>query len=565
MLQTLRIKNVALIDEVTLNFDKQLNVISGETGAGKSIMLDSLSFVFGGRADKSLIRTGCASMKVEAIFSNLNISDKEFVKQEIGAYCDDEIFISRELDLNGKNTCKINGELTPVSTVKKVCSRLIDLHGQSEHLAILNNEYQLQIIDLFGKNIGNDLEELSNLISQLKFIEKQIHELGGTGIEKQNLIDLYSYQIQEIENANIKNNEFEELSLEKKQMQQYERIVEKLNEAKQSISGGGFDDSVINKISNSQKSMAQISELDENYLEVSNRLKSVEIELDDIKDSINSILNNLYFDEERFSYVDERLDMIKSLFRKYGEGFEKLNEYYNEISLKLDNLKNSEEKLNKLLLEKENKLSEIQSLQEKISEKRKSSAQILKEKMQTELKTLGMPNAQIDIEFSKIEEDYSLMGIDRVEFMFSANLGFEMKPLNKVVSGGEMSRVMLAYKIVVSTVDDIHTIIFDEIDTGLSGNIATVVAEYLARLSLTKQIIAVSHLPQICAMADQNIKVEKFSDEQTTHTRATYLNDEKLYLEIARLMGVEINDNGILASKQLKEKYNNYKLNLKNK
>lgn len=562
MLQTLKIENVALIDSATLHFNEKLNVISGETGAGKSIMLDSLSFVFGGRADKSLIRSGAKSMKVEAIFTNLSKKHIDYIFKNFEISSSDELFVSRELDLTGRNICKINGELVPVATIKKICSLLIDVHGQSEHLAILDNDYQLKIIDLFSKTNEDILLELNAKIETLKQIECQILSLGGSETEKQNLIDLYSFQIKEIEEAKIGETELEELIKEKQEMNQFEKINNALQLSYEVISKSGFDASVIEKLTQAKKSLQSVSELSEDYANLYQRLESALIEIEDISDTINDKLNNNEFNQERFDFVDNRIDFIKSLFRKYGGNYENYINYYDEISIKLDNLINGAEKYKQLQIEKENVLDEIDIIQYKLSENRKKASVILKQKMQEELVTLGMPNARIDIEFSRINERYSLTGFDRVEYMFSSNLGFELKPLNKVVSGGEMSRVMLAYKIVVSSVDDIHTIVFDEIDSGLSGHIASVVAEYMARLSKTKQILAVSHLPQICAMADCNIKVEKFSDDVTTHTQATILTGDILLAEIARLMGVVENQQGIIVSKELKQKSENYKYNL---
>ncbi len=563
MLQTLNIENVALIERATLDFHEKLNVISGETGAGKSILLDSLSFVFGGRADRSLIRSGESSMKVEAIFSGINEKQVKFIKDNFNVDCVDELFVSRELDLNGKNTCKINGELVPVATVKKICMLLVDIHGQSEHLAILDNDYQLKIIDLFSKKSDSILEKLSALIEEYKNIEKQIKELGGNENEKQNLIDLYSYQIQEIENANLTENEFEELQKEKKEMSQFEKINECLKNSYEVISKSGFDDSPISKINAALKSLQSIDNLNEHYKETSDRLSSCLIELQDIADTIYVDLNNNIFDEERFNYVDSRIDFLKSLFRKYGGSYESLISYYNDISNRLDNLINGQEKYEKLIVEKEAILDKIDIVQKELSAVRKHSAEILKTQMEKELKILGMKDAKMDILFERIPERFSLVGFDKVEFMFSANLGFELKPLNKVVSGGEMSRVMLAYKIVLSSVDDIHSIVFDEIDSGLSGNIATVVAEYMARLAKQKQILAVSHLPQICAMADQNIKVSKSSTNNKTNSQSVVLKDDNLYLEIARLMGASLDEKGIQVSKDLKKKCEDYKNSLK--
>lgn len=563
MLNTLKIENVALIDKVVLSFDKGLNVISGETGAGKSIILDALSFVFGGRADRTLIRSGCERMRVEAIFNGLSDGLIKFINEELNISAEDEMFLSRELDINGKNICKINGELVPVASVKKICQKLIDLHGQSEHLAILDNNYQLEIIDLFGKESDKLLFALREKIEQVKYIEADIISLGGSESEKQNLIDLYTYQINEIRDAKVTSDEYDKLSDERKEMQQYEKINESLKSCYELNCKNNFSNSTIDNLSDAVKLMQSISNINEHYANILDRLKSMLIEIEDINETILLDIQNNVFDQDRFDYIDGRIDFIKSLFRKYGGNYDAMMKYYDDITKKLDNLINGQERYLQLNAEKEKVLNEISAIQEKLTAIRKKSAKGLIEKLQTELRTLGMPNARVDVEFTKIMEPYSYMGADRVEFMFSSNLGFELKPLNKVVSGGEMSRVVLAYKIVVSDVDDIQTIIFDEIDSGLSGNIASVVGEYMARLSLKKQIIAISHLPQICAMADYNIKVEKYSDAHTTHTKATVLNENNLYEEIARLMGANINERGLEISRDLKQKSNEYKLKIK--
>ena len=530
MLQTLKIENVALIDEAIIELDKNLNVISGETGAGKSIMLDSLGFVFGGRADRSLIREGATSMKVEAIFNDLAQSHIDLIK-ELGVDFQDELFISRSLDMSGKNVCKINGELVPVAVVKKICSRIIDIHGQSEHLAILNNDYQLEIIDLFSHQTDDIKIKLAENIDEYKNIEKDIQSLGGSEKEKQNLIDLYTFQINEIDSLNIKENEYEELLNEKREMNAFEKINVNLVSAYDALTKSSFSDSSLDNINTASKSVQNIIDLNQNYQDLYERLNSAYIELSDIADSIKDYMDNNTFDEARFNYVDERIDAIKSAFRKYGGDYENLKKYYEEIATKLDNLKNSEQRRVELIKKQEDVLSNIDVLQDKLNKIRVESAKKLSDSMQIELTKLGMKNARLEVEFSHINERFSYSGYDRVEFMFSSNLGFQLKPLNKVV----------------------------EIDTGLSGQIASVVAEYLARLSRKKQVIAVSHLPQICAMADYNIKVEKYLINNTTKTRANVLEGDDLYSEIARLMGATTSEAGKIASVELKDKSNKFK------
>lgn len=563
MIQSLSIQNLALIESATLEFDDSLNVISGETGAGKSILLDGLSFIFGGRADKSLIRTGATSMKVEAVFVDILEADRLKDKYDIDA--SDGLHISRELDINGKNTCRINGNLYPVSMIKSICSELVDIHGQSEHLSILDNAYQLHIIDLFDKENILKLESLGELIDKVNAINSEIESLGGDKQSKQNLIDLYSYQKNEIEQADIKENEYEELLNEKRTMQQFEKINNILETSRSALEDDGVGgDSALTRLNYVGKILPQLSTFGSRFEEIAQRLDAVRIEAQDIADTLKELLDSNTFDEARFNYIDTRLDELKTLFRKYGEGYDGVKEYYNQIVLKLDNLINSEARYNELEAEKDIILAQIDTIQDEISVRRKESASVLLDKMQQELKALSMPNARLNAKFTTITDRYSHTGRDMVEFYFSANAGFEPKPLNKVVSGGEMSRVMLAYKIVTSEVDKIDTIVFDEIDTGLSGEVAATVALYLIRLSKYKQIIAVSHLPQICAAADRNIKAEKYSDNNSTYSKARTLSEEETYLEIGRLMGDDAS-NSLDSGRRLKEKFVDHKNTIKNK
>ena len=563
MLASLHIQNVALIENEEISFGTNLNVISGETGAGKSIMLDALGFVLGDRLDKSMMRTGADYMKVDAIFSNLNKRTIEHIEEIASIKLEDnEILLSREYNLNGKTSCKINGEIITTAILKKITSHLIDIHGQHEHQALLDNNHQLQILDNFAHaELGDKLDNLNNLIDQVVEIDNKLKALGGNKQEKQNLIDLYSFQLNEITNANIYEGEFEELDIRLKEIKSSEKISNALNETLQNLDKNPYSSSASEQLAMSSKLLSNLSSYGEKYDSLASRLQSLSIELNDIVSTVDEINTSLNFDQNEFDKIDKRLDDIKTLFRKYGGDYQSLQNYFIEVSEKLGMLVNSEEKYNELTVKKDEIVAKILSLQLEISRIRQKQAKIMQAQIEEEIRTLGMPKAQFCIEFNKIAEPYSRKGNDMVEFMFSANLGFEVRPLNKVASGGELSRFMLAYKIVINNLDNIDTLIFDEIDTGISGNIANVVANCMGRLSRVKQMLVITHLPQICAMADINFVVEKISDK-ITKTKIKETSGQELNLEIARLMGL-IGQDGIEFACKLKQEANDYKESIK--
>ena len=562
MLASLHIQNVALIENAEINFGNNLNVISGETGAGKSITLDALGFVLGDRLDRTMVRTNADFMKVDAFFTCLSQTCVDEIFNETGINLSDgEALISREYNINGKTSCKINGEMITTSMLKKITVHLVDIHGQHEHQALLDNAYQLQILDNFSsKDIGDRLNKLNLFIDKVNEIDNKIKNLGGNKVEKQNLIDLYSFQINEITNANIYEGEFEELENRYKEMKSSEKISTGLNEILNAIDKNAYGESATDQLAVGEKLLYSLATFGEKYNNLAERLKSVSIELQDIASSIVEINSTLNFNEQEFETIDKRLDYIKTLFRKYGGDYASLQNYFVDITDKLGNLINSEERYNELNKEKDVIIAQILGLQLEISKIRQKNAIVLQEQICEELKKLGMPNAKFIIGFEKISEPYSRKGNDFVEFMFSTNLGFEVKPLNKIASGGEISRFMLAYKIVINNLDNIDTLIFDEIDTGISGNIATVVAKCMGRLSRIKQMLVVSHLPQICAMADTNFLVEK-SGETITKSNISMIKDSNLIKEIARLMGL-MDEKGLNFAKELKLEAETYKNNL---
>ena len=562
MLVNLKIKNVALIDSLDITFDKQLNVISGETGSGKSIMLNAMGFVFGDRLDKTLLREGTDNMRVDAFFDDIDAGVKVFTKELTGIDIDGELVITREYYDSGKTVCKINGESVNTTILKKVSSRLIDIHGQHEHQSLMDNEYQLDILDLFSKGeIEPYLDNLNKAIDELNQVNSELNNLGGNLEQKQNLIDLYTYQINEIDKADIKQDEYENLLQQIKEMKSYEKIAEHLQESYKALAENQYITPAIDLIDEACKQTSYLNEYGDKYKEINDRLESVSVELADITQGLSELLSSCNFDADKLQELDERADYIKDLFRKYGGDYDAVIKYYDDISVKVNNLINSEAQ-HKLLIEKQGVLlSEIHQIQNQITQIRTKNAINFAGKIQSEISLLGMPSASVQIKLDKRAEEYTRKGQDFVEFMFSANIGFECKPLAKIASGGELSRFMLAYKIVVADLDEISTLIFDEIDTGLSGKMASVVAECLAKLSRHKQVITISHLPQLASMADTNFRVEKYSDN-STHTRLTEIKDRELYFEIARLMGVGENAQALQVAQQSKLKCDEFKNNL---
>ena len=563
MLVNLKIKNVALIDNLDISFGNNLNVISGETGSGKSIMLNAMGFVFGDRLDKTLLREGTDHMRVDAFFEQVDVGVRRYIEDLTGIMVDEELIITREYFDSGKTICKVNNENVNTALLKKISSRLIDIHGQHEHQSLMDNEYQLDILDMFSKGeVETYLDKLNLQIDELNEINQQLENLGGNVEQKQNLIDLYRYQIGEIDNADIKPNEYEEVCLQIKEMKSYEKIVEKLQQVYSNLCDNPYTTPASELINSSVRQVITLNEFGEKYLNVTNRLDSLSVELDDICKNVSGLIEECNFDTNLLQQLDERADYIKDLFRKYGGDYQGLIKYYDEISIKLNNLVNSEEKYNDLSNKRNRLLENIHITQDKITEIRIRNANNFSKQIQKEIRLLGMPNANIEIKISRRAEEYSRKGQDMVEFMFSANIGFELKPLSKIASGGELSRFMLAYKIVVAELDEIDTLIFDEIDTGLSGQMAYVVAQCLARLSRYKQVVTISHLPQLACMADDNFKVAKYSDS-STHTVLSKITESQLYQEIARLMGLTNSEQSIIVAKEYKEKCNTYKQSIK--
>lgn len=563
MLEKLTIKNVALIDNAEIEFFNGINVLSGETGAGKSVILDSLNFVLGAKADKSLIRSGENESFVKAEF---NVLDNAFIKNlfcEFDLDEEDVLIVSRKLSLDGKSKITVNGQTATVSMVKKFTSALLDVHGQSEHFSLLKNSNQLDLIDKFGGNCVFELkEQIKNKFSEYNKVLSGLKDLGGNEDERLIRLDVLNYQINEISSANITENEEEELSEISYKLRNLEKISSSLG-----VLCGSFNDEggVCDLVSNSLKALSLVANFSGEYQELYDRLYSLSAELDDIGETANSFLDGLDNDSYNPDEVEARLETIKNLKRKYGGTVQAVFEFLDNAQKEKNRLENFNELSKELLKEKSGLENDIYSLYVALSDKRQKAAKDFSTNVINELKQLGMENANFSVDFSfpsdkKECKFISTNGFDTIEFKFSANLGEPLKPLSEIISGGEISRFMLAIKAQTAKYNDISTFVFDEIDAGISGKAAKVVAQKFAKISKDTQIIAITHLPQISAMADNNLFIEKVVENGKTVTKVNVLDKTAKVKEIVRLTGGNAeSDSAIKLAKELIEEADLYK------
>ncbi len=566
MLQKLFIKNIALIESVEINFTQGLNVLSGETGAGKSVIIESLNFVLGAKADKTIIRSGSDECLVRAEFDVQSNTAIERLCNECDFEIEDVLIITRKFNVDGKSSIKINGSTATVGMLKRFTSVLVDVHGQSEHFNLLKNLNQLDLLDKLG---GEPIKALKTTLKaeyeQYKQVFKELNDLGGDEGTRLVRLDVLNYQINEIEKADLKENEEEELLSVRQKIQFQEKILNALNAVKSSIDDEG---GVSDILSNASRMLNGISNLDDEYLKLYDRLESVFSELDDISNSATSLMDRVDVLESNPYEVEARLDLIKGLKAKYGNTIVDINDFYLsalEERNKLENCNETIERLNEIKLSKENTLY---TLYEKLSVLRKSTADEFKKNVISELVELGMSKATFDVDFSDFPDIKecgfnSFNGMDKIDFLFSANLGEPLKPLSLVISGGEMSRFMLAIKAQTSKHNDISTFIFDEIDAGIGGNVAKIVAQKFAKIACGTQIIAISHLPQISAMADNNLLIQKLETDEKTITTVKSLNEMEKIEEVVRLIGgANDSENAINHATELIEKAKQFKNSL---
>lgn len=539
MIKRLELKNIALIDHAIIDFENGLNVLSGETGSGKSVIVDSINFVLGAKADKSMIRFGENECFASAVFDVSCNATAKSVLEELGVEVDDEVIVTRRFTIDSKSTIRVNGESFTLGMLKSVTSTLVDVHGQSDHYSLMKKSEQLRVLDKFSdKKLIILKEDCKSICKKLKQTDELLSTFGGSEQERAIRADILKFQIDEIENVNLIDGEEEELLVKKKKIQSAEKIAQSLSVVKSAVLNDGC---ITDMLSEAIRSIGQISSIDDKYEELYTRLKEASAELTDVGYLADDYLAETDFSESEADEIESRLDKIKSLKKKYGSSVEEINEFLEKAKDEYTKLINFDAEYEKLTILKSKQLKELNSCYKEMSIVRRNGASVLVEKVLRHLKELGMKNASFVVEFTDMEDitdsPYSENGNDEIEFTFSANLGEPVKPLSKIISGGEMSRFMLALKAIICEYQDISTYIFDEIDVGISGKTAETVAEKFADISRSVQVIAISHLPQICAFADVSFQIEKYTDGEKTHTQINKLSEERRIEEIVRIIG----------------------------
>lgn len=539
MITTLHIKNIGIIDDLSIDLNQGLNVLTGETGAGKTLIIDSIGIISGGRFSKEMIRKGENTSYIEICMYEPN--SKEAI--------DGNIIVSRQIWANGRNMCKINGRMVTVNELKDFMKRYIEIHGQNDNQTLLESKTHLMYLDSF---IGDKIIEIKSKYYEKyqRFNEINIELKANYGDEKERerKLDLLRYQISEIEEANLTENEEEILEEKRKIMLNSEKISNNLNKADEAIQNSSID-----SLSIAIRALEKIETIDKNYEKVSSNLKGIYYELQELARDISNYKEDIYFDEQERNKTEERLDLINSLKRKYGNTIKEILEYKKEIQEEIQHIENLEDYNNKLKSELEKIQNEMEEMSEQINKIRVKQAQKLSESINLELKDLEMKNAKINVKVEK-QENFNKEGKDKVEFLISTNLGEDEKELIKIASGGEMSRIMLAIKKVLSDTDKTPVMIFDEIDTGISGNAANAVAEKLNLISKFHQVLCISHLPNIAAAADYNYFISKKVTNERTNTNVRLLQEKEVIEEIARISSGKVNDVTIKYATQLRNK-----------
>lgn len=552
MLEHLHIRNVALIKESEISFGDGLNILTGETGAGKSMIIDSLQFALGGRAGKDFLRHGEKQAAVEALFSvqsqalTEKLAENGIVPEEDGM-----LLITRTLSEAGKSVCRINGSTVTVGMLKEIAEDMIDIYGQHEHQSLLNPVKHIRLLDRFcGAGFGEAMEEYKNSRQRLKDLEKQLTILIGDESQREQRMDMLLFQKEEIEAAELQEGEEDALLEQKKRLSSMERLIRLTGESVTLLYDG--DDrapSACDQLGDALAKLQEAAEYDAALSPLADALADGYAAVEDCARELKREAEEQEADPEELERIEERLQLFYKLKRKYGGSIEAVLEFYEKAVQELEFLSNSSEKAAELSAKKAAEEKRLSALAETLTARRRATAEQVEEQIETALHDMEMKHARFHIQIEE-KADWGADGKDKVEFLISANAGEPLKPLAKIASGGEMSRVMLALKTVLVDADEIGTFIFDEIDTGVSGRTARRVGEKMRFLGGKRQLLCITHLPQIAAMADNHFLIEKESDAGETVTRVTALDEEGAVREVARLMN-DVTETTLAAAREL--------------
>lgn len=541
MLQSLYLENIALIEKLGIELFPGFNVLTGETGAGKSIIIDAVNFVLGERTSRDLIRNGAARAKVEAVFS-LNEGDSAFAALDaLGIeYDGNELILSRELSAAGRNACRVNGTLVPVASLKSVSDTLVDIHGQHEHQALLDAENHISYLDAYCHAESLPIiEKIDAIVSRRNELMLKRNSGFSSEREREREMDMLRYQIEEIASANLEAGEEERLNAEKTVLLNAERIRTALETAHMALSGAE-EGSALSAIDTARRSMRDIAALNKDYEALGDKIEELYYAAEDISFVLRDTSENVESDMQRLEEIEQRLKLISDLKRKYGRTVEDVIDFGKDAETKLNELENAEALAAELDAKLDKLKAEYNVAADELSKVRRAAGDRLKRDVLNELKDLGMAKAMFDVALSDASGGEPRKGgRETAEFMLSANPGEPLKPLEKVASGGELSRIMLCFKSIFADNDRVPTLIFDEIDTGISGRTAAVVGEKMLGIAKKHQVICVTHLAQIAALAEAHLMVRKYDDGKNTFVETRQLNEEEKVQRIAQMMDGE--------------------------
>ena len=553
MLTSLKIENVAIIESAAIEFGCGLNVLTGETGAGKSIVIDSINAVLGERTSKDIIRTGAESAKVFAVFEDIS-SDVIAMLEDCGVDCEDDVLIiNRVINRDGKNVCRINGVPVTANMLKTIAKELINVHGQHDNQALLSPEKHCSFIDNFA-GISDLIERYRESFVKLCEVRRRLKSMKSDESNKAQKIDLLTYQIDELEKASIRVGERDELNERLTVINNSLKIINSLNAAYELLKR---DDGGVDAVSSASYELSKSGEYLASVSELSEKLCDIQYELDDIAEVIRELLSDMEFSDDELDEISMRLDMLHKLSLKYGDTEEEMLEYLEKSKAELENITFSEEKILEMKKQEALLYAETKNLADELSQTRIKAGERLSNLISDELGFLDMPNVTFKV--FRTETELTENGQDDIEFLISANAGETPKPLAKIASGGELSRIMLAIKNVLADADNIGTMIFDEIDTGVSGRAAHKIALKLREVSVGRQVICVTHLAQIAAQGDVHLFISKSVTDGKTYTKIRSLVSDDRVNEIARIMGgIEITDLQLQSAREMLENAGNY-------